>query len=132
MRFGECYTIMEEFSTNDIRYVEVGTKTEASRRAIPIPEAVLPLVPYKIEGPLFSGTQDSAEKRLNRFLRKLGFNERKTAHSLRHRAKSRLEALGCNEQTQHKILGHADGRVAGRYLHLDVQLKKEWLDKIGY
>ena len=37
----------------NVRYVIVGTKNAQSRRRVPIPPALLPMLPAKIEGPMF-------------------------------------------------------------------------------
>ena len=132
MRLSEAFEATEEFREDGVRFIRIGTKSNASYRPVPIPDAVLRLLPSKIKGPIFTDTAKNAGKRLNRFLDKLGIDERKAVHSLRHRAKSRLESLGCPEGVQYKILGHSDKNVGSRYLHVGVAQRKAWLDKLGY
>jgi integrase len=56
MRLSEPFQVSEEFSAQGVRFVIVGTKSESSERRVPIPDAVIPLLPAKIKGPLFSDT----------------------------------------------------------------------------
>jgi hypothetical protein len=95
MRLDEPFTIVEEFEEDGVRYVMVGTKTETSRRRIPLPSALLPYLTERIHSPLFPGPSETAGKRLRYLLRQLGISyhkeqgtgdKRKVVHSLRHRA----------------------------------------------
>lgn len=132
MRLSECFAAVEEFEESGLRYVQVGTKNDSSYRPIPLTDAVISLLPNKIEGPVFADTSKNVGKRLNRFLDSIGIDDRKTVHSLRHRAKSLLSSLGCPEGVQYKILGHSDKNVGHRYLHVGIKERKFWLDKLGY
>jgi len=142
MRLEEPFQIMSEYRENGTRYVIVGTKTATSKRRVPIPEEILPSVPTKIEGPLFTGTPETAAKRLRYFLKRLGIShdskhetgdKRKVVHSLRHRAKDRLRSVRCPLDIQHELLGHEVRTVASGYGRgYPVEELKTWIDKIGY
>jgi integrase len=116
MRLGEAFQISSEATERGVRYVVVGTKTEASKRRVPLPAAVLPYLPKKITGPLFTGGAPAASKRLNRFLRDSGVGASgKVVHSLRHRAADRLRAAGAPVDIRHALLGHETRTVADSY-----------------
>jgi integrase len=150
MRLSEPYQIEEEFeelneevSPDPVRYVIVGTKTDSSLRRVPIPDAVLPYLPAKIVGPLFTQATDekeiaaevaAASKRLNRFLRSIGIKDtRKVVHGFRHTAKDRLRAVRCPKEYQLGILGHDKKTVADDYgTGESVVILKEWIEKIGW
>ena len=109
-------------------------KTSQSLRRVPLPAAVLPFLPRKIEGLLFPGDPRAASKRLNRFLNGVRIEDRrKVVHSLRHRAQDRLRAAGCPEDLRWAILGHEQKTVAAGYGEgFPVPLLRRWIDKIGF
>src|SRR4029079_26383 len=88
MRRGEAFEIASEKTEDGIRYVTIGTKTPQSLRRMPLPKALLPHLPKKITGPLFTGRKDSASKRLAEFMRDIGITDPEKAPmpSFRHRA----------------------------------------------
>jgi integrase len=133
LRLGEAFQIASEEKERGVRYVVVGTKTEASLRRVPLPAVVLDHLPKVITGPLFKGGARPASKRLNRFLRDVGITDpAKVAHSFRHRAKDRLRAAGCPLDVQYELLGHEDRTVAAGYGRgSPVPLLKRWIDKLG-
>jgi integrase len=142
MRLSEPFEITSELQDNGVRYVIVGTKNAQSRRRVPIPPALFPMLPAKINGRLFPDKSETAAKRLRYFLKRLGISHdsakgtgdpRKTVHSLRHRAKDRLRAAQCPLDIQYHILGHEELTVAQGYGHgypMDVLLP--WVEKIGF
>ena len=71
-RLGEALQIDGEATERGVRYVVIGSKTEASQRRLPLPSALLPL--EKISGRLFAASPSidlavkAASKRLNDFL----------------------------------------------------------------
>jgi integrase len=134
MRLGEAFQINGEATERGARYVVVGTKTEASKRRVPLPAAVLPFLPNTIKGPLFAGDARAASKRLNRFLRDSGVTAPgKVIHSLRHRAADRLRAAGAPVDIRYALLGHETRTVADDYgAGHPVPLLKKWADKIGF
>jgi integrase len=134
MRLAEAFEIDDEMKERGCRYIIVGRKTSQSLRRVPLPTALLPFLPRKIEGRLFPGGPKAASKRLNRFLNKVGIADpRKVVHSLRHRAQDRLRAAGCPEDCRWAILGHEEETVAEGYGEgFPVPLLRRWIDKIGF
>ena len=134
MRLSEAFEIDGEMKERGCRYLIVGSKTSQSLRRVPLPAAVLPFLPRKLEGRLFSGDPAAASKRLNRFLNNVGIRDpRKVVHSLRHRAQDRLRAAGCPEDLRWAILGHEKETVAAGYGEgFPVPLLKQWINKIGF
>jgi len=134
MRLAEAFEIDGEMKERGCRYIIVGSKTSQSLRRVPLPAAVLPLLPRKLEGRLFPGDPAAASKRLNRFLDNVGIRDRsKVVHSLRHRAQDRLRAAGCPEDCRWAILGHEKETVAEGYGEgFPVPMLKRWIDKIGF
>lgn len=105
MRLGEAFQIKTEMEADGIRYATFGTKTRSSFRRVPFPDALLPFLPSKIEGPLFGDTKPKAlGQRLRRKLHKLGLNRENTCpHSLRHRAKDRMRDYKGDFEIETKI-----------------------------
>jgi integrase len=142
MRLSEAFRLNHEMIENGVRYTIVGInparhrgKTDQSRRRVPFPAAVLPLLPEKIDGPVFGGTSNSASRRLAKFIRKVcGITDpAKVVHSFRHRAKDRLRAVGCPLDVQYELLGHEEKTVAAGYgVGSPMPLLKDWIDKIGF
>lgn len=133
MRHSEAYGISEEFLENGIRYVRVGQKTETSDRRVPLPDALLPLLPQEIEGPLFTNSLKNLSKNLLRALRRVGITDpRKVVYSLRHRAHDRLRACECPLDIQHHIAGHEEVTAHRGYGHgYAMYVLKPWVEKIG-
>jgi integrase len=134
MRLSEAFEIDSEMKERGCRYIIIGRKTSQSLRRVPLPAAVLPFFPRKLDGPLFPGGPRAASKRLNRFLNDAGIGDRrKVVHSLRHRAQDRLRAAGCPEDCRWAILGHEKETVAEGYGEgFPVPLLRRWIDKIGF
>jgi integrase len=135
MRLSEAFQIDGEMKERGCRYVIIGRKTSQSMRRVPLPTALLPFLPKKIEGRLFkTEPRGAASKRLMRFLRAVGINDTcKVVHSLRHRAQDRLRAAGCAEDVRWAILGHEVDTVAENYgAGFPVPMLKRWIDKIGF
>ena len=137
-RLSEAFEIDGEMKEGGCRYIIVGRKTDQSLRRVPLPAALLPFLPRKIEGQLLKAEPrgaGAASKRLMRFLRAVvGIDDpRKVVHSLRHRAQDRLRAAGCPEDLRWAILGHEEETVAAGYGEgFPVPLLKKWIDKIGF
>jgi integrase len=116
LRRGEAFEIASEQVEDGIRYCTVGTKTPQSLRQLPFPKDLLPHLPTKITGPLISGRQDAASKRLRGFLQVIGvINEtdgRDIApmHSFRHRAKNRLRRAVPDAELRDYVGGWTDGK----------------------
>jgi len=141
MRRGEAFEISGEKTKDGIRYCTVGTKTPQSLRRIPFPKSLLPHLPKKIIGPLFTGRKDTASKRLREFLREIGIVDPNKApmHSFRHRAANRLRRAGIPEDLREAIGGWADGKkkISRKYGNkhgrgFPLKMIKEAIDKIGF
>jgi integrase len=116
MRRGEAFEIASEQVEDGIRYCTVGTKTAQSLRRLPFPKDLLPHLPKKITGPLLTGRQDSAGKRLRAFLEEIDIiNENDgrdiaPMHPFRHRAKNRLRRAVPDAELPDAIGGWTDGK----------------------
>ena len=150
MRLSEPYQIIGEERTRDgVRYVHVGTKSDASDRRVPLPADLIPYLPEKIVGQLLplkkptskmSAVERSAaaaSKRLNRFLRDdCGITDkRKVVHSARHRASSLLIEAECPDKIRFAIGGWEDperDQASDTYAHMSIGSLKKWIDKIGF
>jgi integrase len=114
MRLGEPFQIEREQVCEDtgLRYVVMGSKTDASYRRVPLPEGfpaftgrLFPLADTSDAG--IESAVDAAGHRLNDFLRDIGISfvaegetqSQKSVHSFRHRAKWRLSNAGCPKDT---------------------------------
>lgn len=131
MRRGEAYGIEREYVEDGIRYVIVGTKTDQSLRRVPLPDAVLPLLPRQIHEPLFKKDLKNLGRKTLRQIRRLGV--KKDIHGLRHRAKDRLRDGRCPLDIQHHLLGHEEKTVAQGYgTGYPIRELKIEIEKIGY
>jgi integrase len=138
MRRGEAWDIMGEQEEDGLRKVRIGTKSPQSDRWIPLPEAVLPYLPAKIEGSLFSRKPEDVGKSLIKSMRRLGIRPtqpgtKKDLHSLRHRAKDRLRIAECPQDMQEWLLGHEEKTAADGYgKGPSMRQKAKWIAHIGY
>nr|WP_281435349.1 tyrosine-type recombinase/integrase [Methylobacterium sp. SD274] len=132
MRLGEAFHITSERVEKGIRYVEIGSKNEQSKRRLPLPEVVLPLLPERIIGPIFASNAKNLGRVLQRLVRKAGADGKgKVLHSLRHRAKDRMRAEQCPIAVQYELFGHEEKTVAAGYGHgSPMSVLKPWIDKI--
>jgi len=133
-RLGEAFQINGEATELGVRYVVIGSKTEASQRRVPLPADMLAHLPRKIVGPLFTGDTSAASTRLNRFLDECGLIDPSIVlHSLRHRAADRLRAYECPIDIRRAILGHEDRSVSEGYGEgFSVKLLRKWIDCISF
>jgi hypothetical protein len=142
---GEAFSIAKEKREDGIRYCEVGSKTTHRPRRIPFPKDLLPHLPEKITGPLFSGRKDDASKRLRDFLIDIGVinptDGRNIApmHSFRHRAKNRLRRAVPDAELRDAIGGWTTGKKnSGRKYGnkhgagYPIKALKAAIDKIGF
>jgi integrase len=140
MRRGEALSIEREYNEKGFRYVIVGTKSDAAHRRVPLPDAVLPLLPRAIKGPIFEEKwlTDLGQKNLGRNLllavRRLGVKgTMRDIHALRHRAKDQLRAAECPPDMLDWICGHDKRTVSVNYgKGPPVRLMKRWIEEIGY
>ena len=112
MRRGEAFEIVGERTEDGTRYCIVGTKTPQSLRRVPFPKDLLPYLPAKITGPLFTGRKDGASKRLRKWLYEIGITDPDKApmHSFRHRAAKQMRAANIPEDVREAIGGWANGK----------------------
>lgn len=128
MRPAEVYALREDFvdildhhpvtgEFSSIRYIWISrSKTTSSTRKLPIPQAVLPLLPASgFKGKLFTEKLDELCRLINVAMQAAGVSdpdpdtgkERKVFYSLRHRVKDRLLNAGCSEDIRKAIMGHS-------------------------
>lgn len=115
-----------------VRFVTVGTKTETSRRNVPLPAALLPYLPPRITAPLVTGDSNAQSVRLNDWLDSIGIDDpaKVASHSWRHKMQDRLRATGCAEEYRHALLGHEKKTVAKGYGEgYPMTMLKAFLDK---
>jgi integrase len=118
MRLSEAFQIDGEQEIDGVRFVVVGTKTDASLRRVPLPADLLDYLPPKIEGTLLKRKSSielaskAASKRLNDFLDDCGLTDPGiVVHSLRHRAARRLRAAGIQKEIRRAIGGWVGGEA---------------------
>ena len=140
LRVGEAYQIAGEQTLKGIRFCEVvsrkGKSAKLRPRRVPFPSHLLPHLPGVINAPLFTGTSNNADHRLNDWLHDvcgIGTKDEtgrydKTLHSLRHRAIELLREAGCPDNVSRRLFGHAKDEHE-KYGDAIVILK-EWCDKI--
>lgn len=115
-------------------------KTEHSRRIIPLPKQLLPLLngmkkrskcEYIIadgDNPVFVRSYQRAFELL---LKKLGI-EHKGFHSLRHTFATRALECGMDVKTLSELLGHKNATITlNRYAHSLLEHKREMMNKLG-
>ena len=116
-------------------------KTASSKRAIPIPKQLLPLLKEKKRNSLSKyviETTKGEPVRVNSYQRsfetlqkKLGI-EKKGFHSLRHTFATRALECGMDVKTLSEILGHKNAPVTlNRYAHSLQEHKQEMMNKVG-
>jgi integrase len=140
LRVGEAYQIAGEQTLKGIRFCEVvsrkGKSAKLRPRRVPFPSHLLPHLPPVVNAPLFTGTSNNADHRLNDWLHDecgIGTKDEtgrydKTLHSLRHRAIELLREAGCPDNVSRRLFGHAKDEHE-KYGDAIVILK-EWADKI--
>ena len=118
MRLSEAFQIDGEQEIDGVRFVVVGTKTDASLRRVPLPADWLAFRPERIEGKLFpirssiERAAKAASKRLNDFLDDCGLTDPGiVVHSLRHRAARRLRLAGIQKEIRRAIGGWVGGEA---------------------
>ena len=131
-RRSEAWQI-EETREKGLRIIWFGSKNEQSVRRIPLPDALVPHLPERIEGSLFSDNPKNVGRNLLRAMRRFGiYDATKVIHSFRHRAKDRLRAERCHRDMQEAILGHEERTVAASYGHgFPMTLLKPHVERIG-
>jgi hypothetical protein len=96
---------------------------------------VLPFLPAKISGPLFTGTTNAASHRFAEFLRDTCriTDPKKVLYSLRHRAKDRARELHMPDKIGEAIFGRdGAGDTGDSYGDgYSVRELKKWIDQIS-
>ena len=116
-------------------------KTPSSRRLVPIPKQLLPVLrehkkssvsPFVIESAKGEPVPVRSYQRSFEILqRNLGI-ERRGFHSLRHTFATRAIECGMDVKTLSELLGHKNAAVTlNRYAHSLTEHKKEMMDKLG-
>lgn len=151
-RPAEIYDLQEEFretlehhpvtgAPSDIRYIWIDrSKNAASTRRLPIPAAVLPLLPAEIKGPLFTETLGNICGRINDKMQDVGITspdpvtkrERKPFYSTRHRCKSRLAIADCPEEVRKAIMGHTKDEHDGYGDDMALWKIKPWIEWLNH
>ena len=101
---------------------EAIVKTGGSQRFVPIPDALLTMLPEVGQGRLFTypldkdgKAQKKASERLGKHIHKVRDNERQVTHSLRGTLKDLLRDAGVSKEINHFITGHDQGDQGGNY-----------------
>ncbi|MBQ9084787.1 MAG: site-specific integrase [Clostridia bacterium] len=115
-------------------------KTASSRRIVPIPRQLIPLLkemkkqsksPYVIESRGKPVGVRSYQRSFELLLKKLNIPHRGT-HSLRHTFATRAIECGMDVKTLSEILGHKNATVTlNRYAHSLMEHKKEQMNRLG-
>ncbi|SFE10254.1 hypothetical protein [Methylobacterium sp. 13MFTsu3.1M2] len=140
MRQSECDSLVEEFQENGIRFWMIGVtpgrqaKTTTSMRRVPIPDALIPMLPERITGRVFSKPMVIINKNVGRWMERVGITDpRKVPYSLRHRAHDRMRAAACPRDIQLQIVGHDKNTIHDDYGEgHPMPILKDWVEKIGF
>jgi len=151
-RPAEIYALQEEFretldhhpvtgEPSDIRFVWIDrSKNAASTRRVPVPSAVLPLIPREIKGPMFTETLGELCRLINVVMVGAGVTspdpittrQRKPFYSTRHRCKDRLTNAGCPENVVKAVMGHSKGVHEGYGDGQPLWRLKPWIEYLNY
>lgn len=131
--------VQQEHSSRKTHIVISAPKTEHSRRSVPIPEALLPLLrAHQAESAdcyLLTASPRILEPRqlqfrFRRYQQKCGLRPLKF-HALRHTFATRCVELGFEIKSLSEILGHSDIRITlEKYVHLSWEVKQNNMDKL--
>lgn len=115
-------------------------KTESSRRLIPIPEQLMPLLQevkrksrskYVVSNGEKIMSVRSYQKTFSSLLKKLEI-QHKGFHALRHTFATRALECGMDIKTLSEILGHKSSTITlNRYVHSLMEHKKEMMNRLG-
>ena len=127
---------------NDGKYIRIEDtpKTSSSRRIIPLPKQLLPIIKefkknsnseYVVSCNSKPLSVRSYQRSFDLLQRKLGITHR-GFHSLRHTFATRALECGMDVKTLSEILGHKSPTVTlNRYVHSLMEHKKEMMNKLG-
>ncbi len=116
-------------------------KTSSSRREIPLPKQLLPLLRVRkkesalslviVDGKGKGVSVRSYQRSFELLLRRLGV-ERRNFHALRHTFATRAIECGVDVKTLSELLGHKSPTVTlNRYVHSLNEHKKEMMNRLG-
>lgn len=120
--------------------VEESPKTSSSRRVIPLPKQLLPLIKdaKKKSSSEYIVSKDNKPLSVRSYQRSFALLQRKLKiphkgfHSLRHTFATRALECGMDVKTLSEILGHKSPTVTlNRYVHSLMEHKKEMMNKLG-
>ena len=110
-----CFCLVND--TGDERF-----KNRGSKRYIPVPDVVKPMLASSGKGRVFTyridkdgKAQAAASDAVMPLIRKITQDDRKVAHSLRSNFKDALRELEVSKELNDFITGHAQGDVGGKY-----------------
>jgi integrase len=127
-----------------VTYISGGLKSEAGLRTLPVPSAIVPLVAKlaqrkDADGYLIRSTANNKwqlrgsviGQRFSRLKTRLGYDRRRSFHSLRHTYASMLSAAGVPLAVIRDLMGHAsDGNVTLDYIdESTLRERLVWLDR---
>jgi integrase len=127
-----------------VTYLDGGIKSEAGLRTLPVPTVIIPLVEqlarrrdsggYLIRiaarGGKWGLRGNSIGARFGRLKTRLGYDRRRSFHSLRHSYATMLNAAGTPMAMLRDLLGHEDGNVTIGYIdESELRERLIWLDK---
>lgn len=107
------YIEIEGIKCISVNTLEEGksTKTETSKRNIPLCEAILALGVWD-EKPIMKNGLNSIMDKISRSYKAIGM--KRSSHCYRHSISNRLRDTGCEDSTRYFILGHAQQTMTDR------------------
>lgn len=139
LRSKELFAIQKSDVHLKERYIHIETsKTAASKRDVPIPLIIHPIVKTFIETnldtfipiPKLMQTR-YPEANFRRWMQDF-FPDSTKPHDTRHTFISMLQEIGCPAPILKSIVGHSGNDVTERvYTHISMQTKLEWVDKLS-
>lgn len=129
LRIGEIVRLKPEHFAQPGKLIVPGTKTNASPRELPLPDAVLkeltsetfPLASYG------SPARNALERAV---WRSQIIDFKVTPHLLRHSFSTNLEWLGCPHDVRSRLLGHGKKTITERYSHGAWNTWEKWLEEL--
>ena len=113
-----CFSLLPSTENEQVR-----VKNDGSKRYIPVPDIIKPLLKARCKGRIFDyrthngKAQAKASDALMPIIRKVTQNDRKVVHSLRGNFKDSVREAGYSKEINDFLTGHKQGDVAGGYGH---------------
>jgi len=115
-------------------------KTASSKRVIPLSDRAIEALQEHRQGkqdeePIFArygrvGGNTAASAAMMKHFRPVIPDKKKSLHSLRHKKKDDLRAVGCPEEISKVMLGHSNTEVAARYgSGYSLEILRDWMDQ---